>query len=265
MLALRVLSGVVAVPILLYLASDNGWPFRLGLLACGLLGTIEAVGMARQSGLHPSFGVALLLATAIILDVSWPWVKGQLLFAALGIAAVAALVLQIFRADLDHALVDWALTLALPLYVAGLVAFFAPLRDLSKVWPFTWPALVMVTSWSCDIAAYFGGRRFGRTRLAPLISPSKTREGALFGIFAATIVGMALSLANGVDPLRMAGFGVTVGAASVLGDLSESFLKRQFGVKDSGILIPGHGGILDRMDALIFSAAGAYFYLQVVS
>ena len=89
-------------------------------------------------------------------------------------------------------------------------------------------------------------------------------EGAVAGLALASSVGLLLSMVTGIDPLRMAGFGLTVGLGSVVGDLVESLLKRQFGVKDSGVIMPGHGGLLDRMDALIFSAAAAYFYLQAV-
>lgn len=271
MLSTRVASGVVAVPLLLYLAQDDGWWFRLGVLAAGLVGTYEAVRMARMAGYRPSLLVALVLAIGLTLDATW--LHGRLLLPSLGFAVVAGLALQLKRDSFEHALLDWALTLAMPLYAAGLVAFFGPLREVPHqgafplvVWslPSTWPVLVLLTSWVCDSAAYFGGRAFGRTRLAPRISPGKTVEGAWAGLAGATVVGGLFSLLNGVDLPRMLGFGLVVGVASVVGDLAESLLKRQCGVKDSGILVPGHGGILDRMDALIFSAAAAFFYLQVV-
>jgi phosphatidate cytidylyltransferase len=270
MLTLRILTGIVAVPILLVVASDAGLLFQLALFGTGLLGTAEALWMARQAGHRPITPFALLLSFAILGDAALA--PGRLLPAGIGLSVLGALGLLLLRAEHRGSLTDWALTLAIPLYVAGLLQFFAPLRYLGEpgllAWPMslpiTWPVMVLVTSWSCDMAAYFAGRAFGRLHLAPTVSPAKSVEGAVAGVGAAMMVGVLFSLATSIDPFRMAGFGLAVGLGSVVGDLAESLLKRQCGVKDSGFLMPGHGGILDRMDALIFSAATAYFYLQAV-
>jgi phosphatidate cytidylyltransferase len=275
-LTLRVLTGLVAVPVLLFATLDSGWLFLVVLFATGLLGTGEALWMVRQAGQRPIAVLSLLLSITILADAALAagrlraLVPGlaapdRLLAPAVGLAALAALVVLLVRSDHRGSLADWALTLALPLYVAGLLQFFIPLRSRDDAAPLTWPMLVLLTSWSCDIAAYFAGRAFGRRRLSPSISPSKSVEGALAGIAAATIVGGLFSLAVGGGPPRLAGFGLAVGLGSVLGDLAESLLKRQCGVKDSGFLMPGHGGILDRMDALLFSAAFAYVYLQATT
>jgi phosphatidate cytidylyltransferase len=218
--------------------------------------------MAHAGGYRPSHAVGLLLAAGLVLDASL--YRGQHVLPVLGIAVTASLALQLTRSEFDHAIADWSLTQALPLYVAGLVSFFAPLREVGHQGFFTWPALLLLTSWSCDSAAFFTGRAFGKTKLAPNISPGKTVEGMLGGLAASTVVGGIFSADTGLGALQMAGFGLAVGLASVVGDLAESLLKRQCAVKDSGILIPGHGGILDRMDALIFSAVAAYFYLRAL-
>ncbi|HEX8967750.1 MAG TPA: phosphatidate cytidylyltransferase, partial [Chloroflexota bacterium] len=99
------------------------------------------------------------------------------------------------------------------------------------------------------------------TRLAPHISPRKSVEGALAGLLGATVAGPLLGLTVGAPPLIMAGYGLVIGVATVVGDLVESLLKRQTGVKDSGVLIPGHGGLLDRMDSLLLCAPVAVVYL----
>jgi phosphatidate cytidylyltransferase len=273
-LVARFLTAVLVIPILVGMTFDDGWLFRFGLFATGLLGTWEALWMARQAGHRPLALPAYLLSLTILADATrvpaallGPTAPppGVLLEPALGLIVALALVLVLFRRDHQGSLVDWALTLALPLYVAGLLQFFAPLRYRADAGPWlTWPALVLIVSWSCDIAAFFAGRAFGRARLAPEISPAKSREGALAGLLAATAAGSLGTLVTGHDLLRMAGFGLAVGLGSVVGDLVESLLKRQCGVKDSGFIMPGHGGILDRMDALIFSAATAYLYLRIV-
>jgi phosphatidate cytidylyltransferase len=124
---------------------------------------------------------------------------------------------------------------------------------------------VLVCSWCCDIAAYFVGGAFGRTKLAPKISPAKSVEGALAGIVAAALIGSVAALTGGHSPIRLAGLGLVIGVSTVLGDLLESFIKRQCGAKDSGVLVPGHGGVLDRMDSLLLAVAGAYFYVVATS
>jgi phosphatidate cytidylyltransferase len=259
-------------------ASDRGWLFLVVIFTAGLLGTSEAVGMARQGGHRPLTAFSYLLAVTILVSAALgtPGGIGETLgfglgesplMATLGLVVLISLTTLLARSDHRGSLTDWALTLALPLYVAGLLQFFIPLRERTDAGPafLTWPGLVLVTSWACDIAAFFAGRAWGTVRLAPLISPAKSREGALAGLLAATLVGAAFTAATQLDVVRMAGFGLSVGLGSVLGDLAESLLKRQTGVKDSGALMPGHGGILDRMDALIFAAAVAYFYLEAVT
>jgi phosphatidate cytidylyltransferase len=273
-LVARFLTAILVIPILIGMAFDDGWFFRLGLFATGLLGTWEVLWMARQAGHRPLALPAFLLTVTILADASGVPLAllgsaapppGTLLGPALGLIVALSLVLLLFRTGHQGSLTDWALTLALPLYVAGLLQFFAQLRYRYDAGPWlTWPAMVLTTSWACDIVAFFAGRAFGRTRLAPEISPAKSREGAVAGLLAATAAGAVYTLVTGLDPIRMAGFGLAVGLGSVVGDLVESLLKRQCGVKDSGFIMPGHGGILDRMDALIFSAATANFYLWLV-
>ncbi len=118
-------------------------------------------------------------------------------------------------------------------------------------------AFLMVLNWGTDSAAYFSGRRFGRTPLAPNISPAKTREGLWGGlgcsIILSIISGFALSV-SGMQWLSLLVLGLLVAISAVVGDLFESMLKRQSGVKDSGKLLPGHGGFLDRIDSLLASA-----------
>ena len=121
-----------------------------------------------------------------------------------------------------------------------------------------WALAVILSTWAGDSAAYLVGRSLGRHKLAPSVSPGKTVEGALGGLLAAVLVSAAVFAVSGTLPAWLGGFvGAGIGVAGQLGDLSESFLKRQAGVKDSGDLIPGHGGMLDRVDALLFAFPAA--------
>jgi phosphatidate cytidylyltransferase len=115
--------------------------------------------------------------------------------------------------------------------------------------------ILLLLVWASDIGAYLVGRIVGGPRLAPAISPGKTWSGAIGGLVAVVVVGLiASAVLGGATPLRAAGFAALTGCVSQIGDLFESHLKRRFGVKDSGWLIPGHGGLLDRIDAVLFAA-----------
>jgi phosphatidate cytidylyltransferase len=266
----RVASGVVAVPFLVGVAyfgqpDQPGWLLYCAVivLATGLAAW-EVRGMLRAGGYAPLDLVLLGLAVALPLDSALRGGGTGDVVAPDGVALVvlalmAGLVVLVVRGDADRGLVDWALSLALALYLGGLMAFYLPLRH--RVDGATWVIGLLVLSWVCDSCAYFVGRAVGRARLAPRISPSKSVEGALAGLVGAALAGLAIGLVAQHPPLLMAGYGLAIGLATVVGDLAESLLKRQTGVKDSGVLIPGHGGILDRMDSLLFCAPVAFGYV----
>jgi phosphatidate cytidylyltransferase len=115
--------------------------------------------------------------------------------------------------------------------------------------------------WAFDTAAYLVGRRFGRRRLIPHISPGKTVEGVIGGLVAAAFVTTVLVAALGRSPVAGFGLGIAIAVAAQAGDLAESMLKRAAGAKESGRLIPGHGGMLDRIDSFLFAAPVAFLYV----
>jgi phosphatidate cytidylyltransferase len=232
-------------------------------LACAYA-AFELRTMLREGGHAPMdlalFGVAVLFPLDAWLhpDTSSLGADGLLL---LIVIVLGSLVTLLFRPKTEGALVNWALSLGLALYLGGLMQFYFPLRSLPTSFPGFWVIALLVLSWVCDSSAYFVGGAFGRTQLAPTISPNKSVEGALAGLAGAAIVGPLLGLGVGLPPLLMAGYGLAIGLATIVGDLVESLIKRQTGVKDSGGLIPGHGGLLDRMDSLLFCAPIAVLYL----
>jgi phosphatidate cytidylyltransferase len=271
-LALRVASGVVAIPLLIGTAliggiDPVGWVVYCGviMLASGLA-ALELRSMLRQGGFDPIDLVLIGLTLALPLDAALRGAgsdagsvvtpDGMLLIT---LAVLGGLVVLVLRGDAEHGMVDWALSVALALYVGGLMQYYLPLRRLPDGG--LWVVSLLVLSWVCDSCAYFVGRAFGRRRLAPRISPSKSVEGAAAGLVGAAVVGAIIGLVLDRGVALMAGYGLAIGVATVIGDLAESGLKRQTGVKDSGVLIPGHGGILDRMDSLLFCAPIAYAYV----
>lgn len=123
-----------------------------------------------------------------------------------------------------------------------------------------WTLSILLTIWAADSGAYFVGRKFGKRKLAPNISPNKTVEGAIGGVVTALVIGTTLQFTLNVFSSYFEALGILliVSIAGQVGDLVESALKRNYGVKDSGKLLPGHGGILDRMDSWIFVFIGLY-------
>jgi len=262
-----VASGIVLVPFLLGVAY-LGQPVYGALItvACAYA-AFEIRSMLRKGGFAPIhlvlFGVAVGLPLDAWLrpaaDASSPAPDGLTIVM---LAAMAGLVTVLVHPRSERALIDWALSLGLALYLGGLMQFYMPLRAFGGGWPGYWVMALLILSWVCDSSAYFIGGAFGRTPLAPGISPKKSVEGAVAGLIAPALVGPLLGLAAGVPLLLMAGYGLTIAVATIVGDLVESFVKRQTGVKDSGVLIPGHGGLLDRMDSLLFCAPLAVLYLH---
>jgi phosphatidate cytidylyltransferase len=272
-LTLRVLSGIVAVPFLLgvayFGAPDSPLWILYGLVITGAcaFAAFELRAMLRAAGYPPLdlalFGVAVLLPLDTWLrpgpDV-WSVAPDGLLIIV--VAVLISLVVLLMRKPTPHGLAGWALSIALALYLGGLMQFYMPLRRIPTDIPGFWVMALLGLSWVCDSSAYFVGGAFGRTRLAPTISPNKSVEGAIAGLVGAALFGGLLGLLTGLSPILLAGYGAAIGMATILGDLVESFLKRQTGVKDSGVLIPGHGGLLDRMDSLLFCAPIAVLYLH---
>jgi phosphatidate cytidylyltransferase len=270
-----VASGVVAVPFLLGVAyfgdlqtASPGW-LAFGLVISGgcAYAAFELRGMLRSGG-FASVDLALF-STAVLLPLdAWlrpptdVWSVAPDGLVVVVVVVIVSLAWLLVRPSSERALVDWAVSLGLALYLGGLMQFYFPLRRLPTEIPGFWVMALLVLSWVCDSSAFFVGRAIGRVRLAPTISPRKSVEGAIAGLVGAALVGPLLGMAIGLPPLLMAGYGLVIGVATVVGDLIESLIKRQTGVKDSGVLIPGHGGLLDRMDSLLLCAPLAVLYLH---
>jgi phosphatidate cytidylyltransferase len=271
-LRLRFLSAFVGVPVLLALAVLGGWPYVIVVAGAAAVGMFEISAMLVGAGFRPLMPFGMALAVSIVLDALAS--DARVMPAIMIVSAVASLFWTMRRADTDGALADWALSIAPAIYVGGTLHYFIPLRMMPDGNGLFWVLTVLICTWANDITAFFVGRRWGKARLAPRISPGKSVEGAAGGVLASAIVAVilgplltAILTATGLSTIlspslvRLAGLGVVIGAFGVIGDLMESFIKRQCGAKDSGDLIPGHGGILDRIDSILLAVVGAYFYV----
>lgn len=262
----RILTAVVAAPIVLGLAYIGDWPF-VGLVALiGMVGQVELYRMARTTGAVPNITGGLVLGALTIATFAWPF-----LWPLAALWLVAFIVLAPFLLPQSHFLPSLTSTLAGVVYPSGLLGSLVLLRTArsSLVDPETAFWLVVFTFllvWATDIFAYYVGKSVGRRSLAPGISPNKTWEGTLGGLGAALLVaaGMKVTVLNFLAWPHVVALAVIGGGISQIGDLMESQLKRSTGADDSSSLLPGHGGMLDRFDAMMVAVPLIYLYLDVV-
>jgi phosphatidate cytidylyltransferase len=171
-----------------------------------------------------------------------------------------ALVWQIFQAQRPAPTADWALSVVGGLYIGWMGGHLVALRRAPD--GTQWLLLALIITWMADTGAYFVGSAWGRRKLAPLLSPGKTIEGTIGGWLTGVVTGGLVAGLMGVGIAHGLALGALIGIASPLGDLGISMIKRQVGAKDSGHLIPGHGGMLDRIDSVLFTAVIGYYYVQ---
>lgn len=261
MLQTRILSALVILPVVLFCAWF-GHPWLTVLVAFVLsLGALEFARLGRRAGHSTAPAIAVAIAGLLALERGFCGGRYQPLLLALALLAPATW--YVFHARLPTRLEAWGLTFLAALYVGFLGSHFVALRAMDN--GFWWLALGVATVWISDTGAYLVGRLWGSRRMAPHISPRKTWEGAVAGLLAALAAGLLLSWPAGVATVHGLAIGAIVGVVSPLGDLAISVIKRQVGVKDSSNLIPGHGGMLDRLDSLLFAAPLVYYYACLVA
>lgn len=270
----RAISAAILVPALLAVLALGGIVLAVAVAAITLLAAREAFSLLRAAGLPtlPLLGGALALT--IIADAAFPQVlEGSgLLLAAVGIVLVA--VASFAQADPRDGLSSWMATTFGALYVS-LLAFVVRLGNAAPAIPSEaplawlgpergWILLLVLAVWSYDTGAFLVGRRYGTTKFLTHISPAKSIQGLAGGVVA-TVVVVGLILAGlGQSPVHALALGPLAALAAQAGDLAESVLKRAAGAKDSGTLIPGHGGMLDRVDSFLFAAPVVTLYVVAV-
>ncbi|MGE5619097.1 MAG: phosphatidate cytidylyltransferase [Sphingomonadaceae bacterium] len=256
MLVQRVLSALVLAPLVIIAIVLGAEWFAAVSAVVVLIANWEFYSLLRRAGHSPLVPFGFLLSIGFLLDAYL--LPGRIAPVFLAFSLLVSLLWLVGRQRLDTVLVDWALTWVPPLYVAFLGAYWVSLRLLPS--GERWVLLVVGVTWATDIAAYFVGHAFGRRRFFARISPRKTVEGAVAGFIAGVACGALLAWLFGLDVLRLLAFSVIAAMAAEAGDLAESLMKRQLRTKDASHLIPGHGGLLDRMDSLLFVGVLAYYW-----
>jgi phosphatidate cytidylyltransferase len=285
----RIFSGIVAIAIALCSTVLGGWYFTLLFGVIIFLGQMEYFNLVRAKGMAPAAKTTMFVSQVLLVICT---LDGSLADAVMPVAGTFICFYLLFQpkmatiADISASILGFFYTGYLPSYWVRLRAInslgtqnlpvgtqwsnnwldFLQKHDFNSIpQGLTATLLTFLCIWAADIGAYTFGKFFGKTPLSE-ISPKKTVEGAIFGILASVVVAVAGAywLRWPGNPFTGLALGLLIGIASILGDLTESMLKRDAGVKDSGQLIPGHGGILDRTDSYIFTAPLVYYFVTLL-
>ena len=279
----RIAVAVIAIPAVVGIVWLGGWVLAATLALLGVLGAHEVYDFGRREGFEPLERTGWLAAAAIPLLAYWAkgsethWAEPAIYLGAVWLM-LAMTIAMARRGPTGRPLASVAVTMFGCLYASGMLAFLIAIRHstAAATRPVAYVLLTLfplVITWICDTAAMAVGSAAGGPRLAPVLSPKKTQTGAIGG----TLGGVIAALALGKFVLNRQGwsfsdgqlllFGLAVSIVGQVGDVAESLFKREAGLKDSSTLIPGHGGVLDRLDSLYFvipTAAGLYRMFGVI-
>lgn len=292
-LAKRVAVAAVGIPFAIFILFVGGWPLAIVLAAIAGMGANEFARIARKGDVHPQPLLTIGAAASLVLIAAalpTPARAAPYFWLALTAIVIVGMTAVIWtRGTEGRPLASAAALVFGALLTGGTLTYAVFLREalahspyrfsngdadvfLTSSWAgFALVAYPLAVTWINDTFAYFGGRSMGRHKMIPRVSPAKTWEGTISGLVGAIVTSVVyahfvfsgwLGLDIGI-PAAILG-GMLLSAGAVLGDLAESLLKREAGVKDSGTLLPGHGGVLDRFDALYFTIPLAYWFLFFV-
>ncbi len=279
----RIAVAVVAIPLVIGVVWLGGWVLAALLAVLGVLGAQEVYDFARRQSIEPLERTGWLAAAAIPLLAYWAkgsethWAEPAIYLGAIWLMFAMTLAMA-RRGPTGRPLASVAITMFGCLYASGMLAFLIAIRHglNAAQRPGAYVMLTLfplVITWVCDTAAMAVGTAVGGPKLAPVLSPKKTLAGAVGGTLGGVIAALALGLfvlnryGWSFTPGQLLLFGLAVSIVGQIGDVAESLFKREVGLKDSSTLIPGHGGVLDRLDSLYFvipAAAGLYRMFGVI-
>lgn len=271
----RIISGIVGIPLLVLLVFiEQGLPFILGVGALSIVGMLEFYeGIRRTTGARPQVWLGLTAAFLFLFAARLePRSLEFELPAVLTLLVIASLTVELFRKD-RAPIKNLGATFLGAVYVGWLFSYLVALRSLRgdvavgilnrEFAMGAWLVLYVVfTAWASDTGGYFVGRKLGRHKIAPVLSPGKSWEGLAAGTVTAVLMSALMGGVIGWPWWRTIPVGIGIAVAGLIGDLAESSMKRDIGIKDFGTVLPGHGGILDRFDSLLFAAPLFYYFVR---
>lgn len=267
----RIITGIVGIALAAFIIMQGGWLYAVFAILLSFAAWHEYASAFDHLG-KPLARLAGFVAVSLFGTAAWLW--GSAWFIAIATFAVLLVFTEaVFRHRtfaVDQACFSIAgivyvgfcfAHLILLRFMAPDVVLATPVGDMTLGCAFLW--VMFLGTWSSDTFAYFAGSFFGKHKMCPAVSPKKTVEGFLGGLVGTTAVVAALGCALDFSVPLMALLGVLLAITATVGDLAESIIKRYTGVKDSGRLIPRHGGVLDRFDSVMFTAPFVYYFIQV--
>ena len=266
----RIITGVVGIALAAFVIMQGGWLYAAVAILLSFAAWHEVVAAFAHAG-KPLASLVGFVTVSLFGTCAWLW-NSEAFVAIATFAVILVLVQAVFfhgRFAVDQACFSIAgivyvgfcfSHLILLRFLAPEVMLQTPVGDMTLGCAFLW--VMFLGTWASDTFAYFAGSFFGRHKMCPAISPKKTVEGFVGGLVGTTAVVAALGSALGFSVPLMAVLGVSIALTATVGDLAESLIKRYTGIKDSGRLIPGHGGVLDRFDSVMFTAPLVYYFIR---
>jgi phosphatidate cytidylyltransferase len=276
MLKKRFITALVGIAVIVPIIWFGEPWFTILVAVCGALGTFEFYRLVSTAKVPPLTYFGIIWTILLIISrnsalqsfVDSYFDTTPLIPLILTSAIILPLIWLVLRPRKSESFASWVWTIAGIIYIGWLLGYLVSIRgidsensEIGRNWVF----FALFTTFASDSSAFFIGRAFGKRRLAPLISPGKTWEGAIAGVIGAIIFSLLFTLPT---PLRInlswaqaIALGLVVSVMGQLGDLAKSLFKRNMGAKDSSQLMPGHGGFLDRMDSVVFACVVVYYYL----
>ncbi|HWQ45711.1 MAG TPA: phosphatidate cytidylyltransferase [Longilinea sp.] len=266
MLLERLISLLILIPLAIGAVYLGGWFFAAFVLIAMLMSAWEFSRLFKSGGYRPA-EILLLITVGVTIVIRYLFgVSGSTIVLSVGFLAAMAWHTVDQQRGAEKSASDLAITVCGMVYLGWLGAYAVSLRELpGGLW---WSLLVIPAISLADGAAYFVGRAFGRHKMMSKVSPKKSWEGYIGGVIIASLLSAGFgylwnAMTPDITPLRGLIVGLVVSMIAPLGDFGESMIKREFGVKDSSHLIPGHGGFLDRIDSTIWAIVIGYFLITL--
>jgi len=259
----RILTVIIGIPIIFVCTYFGGWSFFFLVTLIALFALNEFYNLMLKKGYSPSYLVGSCVTVFFTWFTTFTLKHPNWEPYAIGILTTAIIVTfsaGIFLKKAQDSTVNASITLLGILYIGWMISYLILIRQLNPYGHYLF--FLMIAIWACDTTAYVVGTNFGKIKLSPYISPNKTVEGSIAGFVVSVIAASFFSWMIGMNMVHGIILGMIIGIVSQISDLVESLIKRDAGVKDSSNLIPGHGGVLDRMDSFILTAPIMYYYLS---